>query len=168
MEAAHGDAEEAFGLILDVQAGAAIAKRSIKMKTLILLAIALGSLVHADVAKVAKLKGDEKIEVQSTIMGNVAQITIYRFTADKVVVENGDKKVGEVQLTDDEKAAIDRYLDQLRKERQRKSGNSIYTVHYYRDGREQIEFREQFQIDFPTDSKAKVLTLGQLTERAAK
>jgi hypothetical protein len=27
-QAAHGDAEEAFGLILDVQAGAAIARRS--------------------------------------------------------------------------------------------------------------------------------------------
>jgi hypothetical protein len=138
------------------------------MKTLILLAIALGSHVRADVAKVAKLKGDDKIEVRSTIMGNVAQITRYRFTADKVVVENDDKKVGEVPLTDDEKVAIDRYLDQLRKERQRKSGNSIYTVHYYRDGREQIELREQFQIDIPMDSEAKALTLGQLRERAAK
>ena len=132
------------------------------------MAIVLSSLVRADVVKVAKLKANEKIEVTSTIMGYVAQIATYTFTADKVVVKNAEKKVGEVPLTDDEKTAIDRYLDQLRKERHRKSGNSVYTVYYYRDGREQLEFREQFQIDFPMDSDAKLLTLGQLTERAAK
>ena len=132
------------------------------------MAIVLSSLVRADVAKVAKLKANEKIEVTSTIMSSVAQITTYTFTADKVVVQNADKKIGEVPLTDDEMTAIDRYLDQLRKERHRKLGNSIYTVYYYRDGREQIEFREQFQIDFPMASKAKILTLGQLTERATK
>lgn len=140
------------------------------MKTLSLLALSplLFNYAQADVARVADLDGDAKIEVRRTIIGTVASVTIYTISAEKVVVVDAEKNVGEVKLTADEKASIDRYLDLLRKERRRRNGSGLYTVRYYSGGREHTGFRERFQIDFPKHSNAKVLTLAQLAERAAK
>lgn len=77
--------------------------------------IALLGLARADIAKVADLKADERIEVKKTFFGNVGMTTKFTFTADKVVVESSGKKPTEVKLTESERPAIDRHLDSVRK-----------------------------------------------------
>jgi hypothetical protein len=136
----------------------------------LLLMIALLGLARADIAKVADLKADERIEVEKTFFGNVGLTTKFKFTADKVVVESFDKKPSEVKLTESERAAIDRHLDSVRNGKRGNGGegNTLYKIRFFKKDRERKGLRESVLIVSPGAAVNKALTLEELVKRAGK
>ena len=138
-----------------------------------LLTIPLISMGRADVARVAELKNEESIEVVKVFRGNVGQETKFTFSADKVVIAEEGKIVGELKLTANERALVDKHLNwmrqNLRKEGRRiEEGTTFYSIRFYRRNSEKKGDREEGIIASPAAGEAKALTLEELRRRAGK
>lgn len=136
----------------------------------LLLTILLLGFTRADVARVADLKNSERIEVEMLFLGNVGRPTKFTFTADKVLVVDINGKVGEAKLTVNERAAIDRHLDVVRKgPRGRGEASYEFKIRLFRNDREKRGFREELQVASSVMTEARgVLTLDALLKRAIK
>lgn len=144
------------------------------MKTPLIVAlflmVTLPGLARADIAKVADLKADEKIEVEKTFFGNVGLRTKFTFTADKVVVESFGKTPSEVKLTESERVAIDRHLDSVRNgaRGRGREGETHYVIRFFKKDKERKGLRESVFIVSLGAAVNKALTLEELTKRAGK
>jgi hypothetical protein len=100
----------------------------------------------------------------------VGRPTKFTFTADKVLVVDINGKAGEAKLTVNDRAAIDRHLDLVRKgPRGRGEGSYEFTIRLFRNDREKRGFREELQVASSVMTEAKdVLTLNELRKRAIK
>jgi hypothetical protein len=131
--------------------------------------LSLAAPASADVAKVAGLRKGESLVVAVHYEGTVPQVTHYTFTPGKVAIAEGGKNVGEVALTADEQAQVDRFLDLVRNGRHgRGNGASTYVLKFMKDGKERRGMGEKHRIRFPAEAESKVLPLSDLNRRAAK
>jgi hypothetical protein len=132
---------------------------------LVALMIANVSILQAGaVPTIATLGKGESIEVIVIYEGSVPDYCKYTFTDDKVVIALGDQKIGEIKLTEAEKAKVDRSIELVRHSRHGTgNGSSNYKISYFKKDRERRNLREKYNVLGPPDT-----TLSELRKRAKK
>ena len=142
--------------------------KSAAFKGLAILILITG-FARADVVKLASLGEKESVEVNQIQEGTIPLLTQFTFSAGKVTVAQGGKKIGDLPLTASELTRIDRYLDLIRNGRRGSGNGSLhFTIKFIRDGKERRNMGEKFSIREIGDSKMSVLSLDELKERASK
>jgi len=132
-----------------------------------ILSITTGA--YADMIKLESLGEDESVEVNVHQEGTIMLHTQYTFTADKVVVTQSGKKLGQVAITAAERAKVDRYLDQVREGRfGRGNGCTTFVFKFMRKGKERRSMTEDYSRKGIGDAKGQVLTLDELKDRVPK
>ena len=143
------------------------------MKKLALITVAailwITTGAYADLIKLGSLGEDESVEVNVHQEGTIMLHTRYTFTADKVVVTQSGKKLGEVVLTAAERIKIDRFLDQVRDGRfGRGNGSTTFVIKFMRRGKERRSMAEDYKRIGIGYAKGEVLSLDDLKDRVSK
>lgn len=89
----------------------------------------------------------------------------FTFTSGKIVVAEGGKQIGQVALTADEQAEVERYCEHVRDVR-RKTGGGANAI--LKDGKERSGMGKRHRIGRPEESNAVVLPFADFKKRAAK